>query len=115
MSSKAKKNTPMSNHKVSMVGIHEKPAGNIPHFPTIIVILYLVAELVPQGGATDVMAPQWLYIAILDLFCAGYFMISTKAGFELAVHRITRSTLALLYTSFYILSGISILVAINKI
>jgi O-antigen ligase len=115
MSSKAKKNTPLSIDKVSTVSIHQKPARNTPHLSTIIVLFYLVAELIPQGGATDVMGPQWLYIAILDLFCAGYFMISTKAGIDLAVHRISRRTLTILYISFYILSGISILVAINRI
>src|SRR6476661_156355 len=115
MSSKVKRNVPLSVHRTPANSIQEKPVGYTPHFSTIMVLLYLVAELVPQGGATDVMAPQWLYIALLDLCCSGYFMIRPKAGFDLAINRISGSTLTLLYASFYILSGISIGVAINKI
>src|SRR6476659_5440718 len=109
MSSKVKRNVPLSVHRTPENPIQEKPVGYTPHFSSIMVLLYLVAELVPQGGATDVMAPQWLYIALLDLCCSVYFMISTQAGFDLAVHRITQSIIALLYSSFIILSVISIL------
>jgi O-antigen ligase len=85
------------------------------HPSTFIIILYLVAELIPQGGATDVMAPQWLYITILDLLCAFYFMFISKQKLNTAFSKIFRSTLTILYTCFFVLSGISILVAINKV
>jgi O-antigen ligase len=109
---KRTRHLPAQNEHVAT--LHAKAARSTLDISTIIVLLYLVAELIPQGGATDVMAPQWLYIAILDLLCAGY-LLAYKTGFGNAINRISRSSLTILYTSFYVLSGISILVAINKI
>ncbi|HJW18384.1 MAG TPA: O-antigen ligase [Flavisolibacter sp.] len=115
MNSKTKGKTRITKSKLSEPAGKENVARHSLDVPTIIIFLYLVAELVPQGGATDVMAPQWLYLAILDLLCVAYIMMSSRTGFEFAFNSISRSTLTLLYTCFYILSGISILVAINKV
>jgi O-antigen ligase len=115
MKSKIKSNAPFSANKVPGAPIKAKPVRNTIYISTTIILLYLVTELIPQGGATDVMAPQWLYLAILDILCVGYFMFSSEASFDLSIKKIYRSTLTWLYISFYVLSGISILVAINKV
>ncbi len=115
MSSKTKRKPALSSQKTPMATMQPNSMVSSFNIPSILALLYLASELVPQGGATDVMGPQWLYISILDIFCAIYLISSRRPGFDMAFSRISKSLLTILYTSFFVLSGISILVAINKI
>ena len=115
MSSKTKRKPAPSSQKAPTVTLQPNSMVSNFNIPGILVLMYLASELIPQGGATDVMGPQWLYITILDIVCALYFMSSRRPGFDLALSRISKLLLTILYTSFFVLSGISILVAINKI
>jgi O-antigen ligase len=83
--------------------------------PALFLLLYILVDFVPPLGSADVMATQWLYLAVLDLLCVGYFVLDKKETHSEAIRPVSESLLSILYISLFVLSGVSILVAINKI
>lgn len=83
--------------------------------PLLFLVLYLLVDFIPPLGAADVMGSQWLYLALLDLLCAGYLFWSKNTVYTEAANAVSRTVLTVLYLSLFVVSGVSILVALNKI
>jgi hypothetical protein len=49
-------------------------SGNL--IPLILLGLYLMVELVPRMDAADVMAPQWIYLGLLNFLGMGYIVFN---------------------------------------
>jgi len=74
--------------------------------------LYLLVEWIPNLGAIEFMGPQWLYLSLLAAVVAGYIIFYDRSHHP-GVDRIGSSTISVVYLSLFLLSGLSILAAIN--
>ena len=46
--------------------------------PSLMIIAFLLVGFIPNLEAVDKIAPQWLYLSILNLLC-GLYLFSVKA------------------------------------
>jgi len=79
----------------------------------LIVILYLSIGFVPNWGAVDRIAPQWLIMSILNLFCFIFFVKQEK-NLSGLITASTKSSLTLIYLTFILWALGSIIYAINS-
>jgi O-antigen ligase len=86
-------------------------SGNL--IPLILLGLYLMVELVPRMDAADVMAPQWIYLGLLNFLGMGYIVFNKEIPAAM-ISRISRNALSLIYFALFLLAGISFFYAINK-
>ena len=77
-----------------------------------IVILYLCIGFVPNWGAVDKIAPQWLALSILNLSSTIVFLIYRKELIK-NLRLILSSSVALFYCGFFLWSTASYFYAIN--
>lgn len=94
---------------------NQRPFSEKNRVPLVLILLYIAVDLIPPGGATDVMGSQWLYLSILDLVCIGYFLWDKKTITSQNTLQVLNRGLTLVYVGLFILSGLSILTAINRI
>jgi len=80
-----------------------------------LIVLYLAVDFIPSFGTIDVMGPQWFYLAIVNLLIGSYVLVNTKYRFTNIAIRFSNNLIILCYIGFFLLSGISIFFAINKI
>ena len=77
-----------------------------------IVILYLCIGFVPNWGAVDKIAPQWLALSIINLSSTVVFLIYRKELIK-NLRLILSSSVALFYCGFFLWSTASYFYAIN--
>ena len=82
-------------------------------FAPLLLILYLCLGFVPNWGAVDKIAPQWLIMSILNLFSIVYFIRNYKSKIELLTKTL-KSKLTLTYIGFILWAIGSIFYAINS-
>jgi len=115
MSTKIRKASAQSRSKTIEVDKQHSLLRGTNLFPAVLILLYMIVDFVPELGAADVMGSQWFYLAILDMLCLVYFATDKKASHSEAIQRVSSSVLSLLYTGLFILCGLSIWSAINKV
>ena len=77
-----------------------------------ILIIYLCIGFIPNWGAVDKIAPQWLAMTCINLLAVSFFNFNRKY-FSSHIHKIISSSLALLYLGFILWAGLSYFYAIN--
>ncbi|MGE5518440.1 MAG: O-antigen ligase family protein [Candidatus Dadabacteria bacterium] len=82
--------------------------------PLSLIFLYLFVDFVPNMGSADVMGAQWVYLVIINILSAVYIYFDRKNS-SVAISRISRNIVSILFISLFILSGLSILAAMNKV
>ena len=78
----------------------------------IFVTLYLILGFVPNLSAVDKIAPQWLFMSIINGLGL-LFLASNQKYYSNAISSILRSTLSLTYIGFIIWASLSYFYAIN--
>ena len=77
-----------------------------------ILIIYLCIGFIPNWGAVDKIAPQWLAMTCINLLAVSFFNFNRKY-FSSHIHKIISSSLALSYLGFILWAGLSYFYAIN--
>jgi len=80
--------------------------------PSILIIGFLCVGFIPNWEAVDKIAPQWLYLSILNLSCGIYFFINRKIYKE-RITKVLSSWMSILYIAFVIWAALSYFYAIN--
>ena len=80
--------------------------------PSILIIAFLIVGFVPNLEAVDKIAPQWLYLSVLNLLCGFYLFIHRKNYQERFVV-ISTSFISLFYMGFVLWAALSYFYAIN--
>ena len=78
-----------------------------------IIILYLCIGFVPNWGAVDKIAPQWLALGILHL-CSGLILWVYRREFLPQLRLTLTSTMSLLYIGFFLWAAASYFYALNS-
>ena len=80
--------------------------------PSLFIIGFLLVGFVPNIEAVDKIAPQWLYLSILNLFC-GLFLFMNRKSFKDRVVAVLTSYMSLTYIGFVLWAALSYFYAIN--
>lgn len=111
MTNQNKRNAQRAQSQSSLVF----PSKNVKKSDLLLVLLYLVVDLIPQFGSIEVMGPQWLYLAVLNLISTIFIFISFKDTINIVLEKFSNNALSLVFLTVFILCGLSILFALNPI
>ena len=81
--------------------------------PSIFIIGFLCVGFIPNWEAVDKIAPQWLYLTILNLCCGIYFFLNRKIYKERII-KVLRSWMSISYVLFVLWAALSYFYAINS-
>ena len=81
-------------------------------YESIICILYLCIGFIQNLQAIDKIAPQWLFMGLLNIFFA-IFILKNQNRFDEKISLYFKSWITILYSFFYYLGWISFFYAIN--
>ena len=87
---------------------------NFPLYESIILILYLCVGFIQNFQAIDKVAPQWLFISVLNLL-SGIYIIRNRKNYDERISLYFKSWITILYALFIIWAGLSFFYAINSI
>jgi len=90
----------------------QKTPDTINFIPSLFIIGFLVVGFVPNLEAVDKIAPQWLYLSILNLLC-GIFLYYKRKRFEEQFLAVLSSFTSLSYMGFVVWAALSYFYAIN--
>ena len=88
------------------------PSSASQFFSGGLIILYLCIGFVPNWGAVDKIAPQWLALGILHL-CSVLVFWAYRKEFLTQLRLTLSSTMALLYIGFFLWAAVSYFYALN--
>ena len=80
--------------------------------PSIFIIGFLCVGFIPNWEAVDKIAPQWLYLSILNLCCGLYLFINRKI-YKDRITRVLSSWMSISYIAFVLWAALSYFYAIN--
>jgi len=80
--------------------------------PSIFIIGFLCVGFIPNWEAVDKIAPQWLYMSILNLCCGIYLFLNRKI-FKERITKVLSSWMSISYLLFVIWAALSYFYAIN--
>ena len=80
--------------------------------PSIFIIGFLCVGFIPNWEAVDKIAPQWLYLSILNFLC-GLFLFSNKRRFKEQLFSVLGSLMSITYILFVVWAAMSYFYAIN--
>ena len=80
--------------------------------PSVLILAFLSVGFIPNWEAVDKIAPQWLYLSILNLIC-GLFLFSQRKIFLNRFFLVLNSYMSLFYVAFVIWAALSFFYAIN--
>jgi len=80
--------------------------------PSLLIIAFLLVGFIPNWEAVDKIAPQWLYLSVLNLLCGLYLFIHRKNYQERFV-AVLSSYMSLTYMGFVLWAALSYFYAIN--
>ncbi len=102
----------IKEHRVSDTGASQIKNDSIA---LVLLSIYLLVDFIPYLGAIDVRGPQWLYLSLVNLIVAFYFLTKSKTNLKKHFNIISGDTLTISYILLFVLCGFSIFFAINKI
>lgn len=81
-------------------------------YSSIIILAYLGIGFVPNAGAVDQIAPQWLYLNAMNLVSL-LFVFFNRDNFKASIEALVKTKFAILYASFIVWAAASYFYAIN--
>tara|TARA_Y100000768_G_scaffold323725_1_gene260284 strand:+ start:779 stop:3106 length:2328 start_codon:yes stop_codon:yes gene_type:complete len=80
--------------------------------PSLFIIAFLLVGFVPNLSAVDKIAPQWLYLSILN-FVSGIYLLYNRKNFSYRFFSVLSSGMGICYISFVLWASLSYFYAIN--
>ena len=82
--------------------------------PVVLSVGFLCIGFIPNWGAVDKIAPQWLTLSVLNLLSL-IVVLRSPGHFAPRLAKLIRTGMAVLYISFFIWAGLSFFYAINPV
>ena len=80
--------------------------------PSIFILAFLLVGFIPNLQAVDKIAPQWLYLSFVNLFCGAYLFYK-RSSYTERFQVVLTNFMSLFYIGFAIWGAISYFYAIN--
>jgi len=103
-----------NKRKISMAkSVPNQTALNTSNFvPSLLIICFLLVGFIPNWEAVDKIAPQWLYLSIINMMC-GLYLFTRRKSFQEPIVAVLSSYLSLSYMGFVLWAALSYFYAIN--
>ena len=88
--------------------------NSINLLPILLSVGFLCIGFIPNWGAVDKIAPQWLTLSILNLLSI-IVILRSPSFFSSRIVKVVRTGMASLYIGFFIWAGLSYFYAINPV
>lgn len=82
--------------------------------PSLLIIAYLLVGFIPNIDAVDKVAPQWVYLSIINILSTIHLFLN-RNKFENILYQIINSGISLFYIAFFVWAGLSYFYSINNI
>lgn len=93
--------------------VPNQTALNTSNFvPSLLIICFLLVGFIPNWEAVDKIAPQWLYLSIINMMC-GLYLFTRRKSFQEPIVAVLSSYLSLSYMGFVLWAALSYFYAIN--
>lgn len=94
--------------------VREKGYANL--ICVFIIALYLLVDFIPEWGAVDVVGSQWVYLAVINFISIVYiYYAAQEQRYEQVLKKLLGNFLTIAYLALFVLAGISIFFAVNKV
>ena len=93
-------------------GLKQNKLDTANFIPSIIIIGFLCVGFIPNWEAVDKIAPQWLYLSMLNLCCGIYLFLNRKIYKE-RITKVLSSWMSISYIVFVLWAALSYFYAIN--
>ena len=97
---------------MAKVAPKQKKLDTSNFIPSIFIIGFMCVGFIPNWEAVDKIAPQWLYLSILNL-CIGVYLFLNRKNYSDRIISVLSSWMSIFYISFVVWAGISYFYAIN--
>jgi len=88
---------------------------NEDNIAILFISLYLLVDFIPQLNSIEVMGPQWFYLSILNGIVSSYILLNFRTRLISVLKDFSGNVLTLCYIGLFLVSGMSIFFAINRI
>ena len=82
--------------------------------PSILIIAFLLVGFVPNIGAVDKIAPQWVYLTVVNIISSIYLFIN-RNEYSKIIYNTINTGISLFYLAFFAWAGLSYFYSINQI
>jgi len=82
--------------------------------PSILIIAFLLVGFIPNIQAVDKVAPQWVYLTLVNILSAIYLFLN-RDKFEQVINKVISTGISLFYIGFFVWASLSYFYSINNI
>ncbi len=82
--------------------------------PSLLIIAYLLVGFIPNLDAVDKVAPQWVYMTIINVFSTVYLFFN-RIQFETTIYKVINTAISIFYIGFFMWAALSFFYAVNPI
>jgi hypothetical protein len=97
---------------MAKTAVKQKTPQTFNFIPSIFILAFLLVGFIPNLEAVDKIAPQWLYLSVINFFC-GVFLFFNRNRFQKQFSVVLNSLMSLTYIGFIIWASLSYFYAIN--
>ena len=80
----------------------------------ILIILYIITGSLSNFGAIDILAPQWIYLASINLLSCTYILFFSKDLYYVSITKLFKTSYIYIYIFYIIWNALSYFYAVNQ-
>ena len=80
----------------------------------ILIILYIITGSLSNFGAIDILAPQWIYLASVNLLSCTYILFFSKDLYYESIFKLFKTSYIYIYIFYIVWNAISYFYAVNQ-
>ncbi len=81
----------------------------------LLIILYIITGSLSNFGAIDILAPQWIYLASINLLSCTYILFFSKDLYYESITKLFKTSYIYIYIFYIIWNALSYFYAVNQI
>ena len=81
----------------------------------LLIILYIITGSLSKFGAIDILAPQWIYLASINLLSCTYILFFSKDLYYESITKLFKTSYIYIYIFYIIWNALSYFYAVNQI
>jgi len=98
-----------------MASVQTKKSIETKNFiPSLLIIAFLLVGFVPNIEAVDKVAPQWVYLTVINIISSIYLFFN-RNEYEKIIYNVINTGISLFYIGFLVWAGFSYFYSINNI
>ena len=80
----------------------------------LLVVLYIITGSLSNYGAIDILAPQWIYLASINIMSCTYILFFSKDLYYESIAKLFKTSYIYIYIFYILWNALSYFYAVNK-